>query len=124
MWIVGVVAFTLGRFAVAYGTLRKYDLNIWLFGFVDLVTAVPYAVGTARVVTSVIDRRWTAATAWIAVAAASFLAPYLYVAVAGEGMPLIVYVVLGVLVVALGANAVLSTAKKVRDGRRGVDDPG
>ena len=116
-WIVGIVAFTLGRFVVAYSTLREYDLNIWFFGFVDLATAVPYAVGTARLVTSSIDHQWRAATWWMAVAAASFLAPYAYIALAGEGMPAVVYVVLALLVGALGTNAVLGIRKKIVAGR-------
>ena len=113
-WVAGVVLFTLARFVVAYGTLRRYDLNIWLFGAVDLGTAVPYGVGTARVATSVVDRRYPAAARWTVVAAASFLAPYLYVALAGEAMPTVVFVVLGVLVAALGANAVVGVRSKVR----------
>lgn len=111
--MVGIVAFTLARFVVAYGTLRRYDLNIWLFGFIDIATAVPYGVGTARLATSIVDRRYRAASRWAVVAAGSFLAPYLYVATAGEAMPPVVYVVLGLLVAALGANAVAGVRSKV-----------
>jgi len=119
-WVIGVVVFTLARFVVAYGTLRRYDLNIWLFGAIDLGTAVPYGVGTARLVTSVIDRRPAAAARWLAVAAASFLAPYLYIALAGENMPPVVYIVVVVLVLALGTNAVLEVRRKIAAGRRSL----
>ena len=119
-WVVGVVLFTLARFVVAYSTLRQYHLNIWLFGVIDLGTAVPYGVGTARLVTSVIDRRASAATRWLAVAAASFLAPYLYIALAGRDMPSAVYLVVVVLVLALGTNAVLEVRKKVAAGRHAL----
>lgn len=121
-WIIGVVAFTVGRFVVAYSTLRQYRLNIWLFGFIDIITAVPYGVGTARLVLAMIDRKPVAAVRWGMVAAASFLAPYLYIAIAGQAMPMVVYVVLAALILLFGANAILSVRRDVRK-RRNADTP-
>lgn len=117
-WIVGVVLFTLARFVVAYGTLERYGLNIWVFGFIDIVTAVPYGLSTARLAGAIVDRNLQAATRWGAVACFCFLAPYLYIAVAGRdvGLPPIVYVVLLVLVLCFGANAIYGVARRVRGG--------
>lgn len=121
-WVVTIVGFTLARFFVARETLEGYGLNIWVFGFIDLVTALPYAIGVARVVTAMIDRNPAGASRWAAVAAASFLAPYLYVAWAGKdaGFPTTVYVVLVVLILAFGANAVWNIRRKVRAGHEAV----
>lgn len=118
-WVVGVVAFTLARFFVARETLAAYDLNIWFFGFIDLVTAVPYAIGVAKVVGALVDRDARGASWWAAVAAACFLAPYAYIALAGKDaeLPTTVYVVLGVLVLVFGGNAIWSVNRKVRAGR-------
>jgi hypothetical protein len=113
MWIVGVVAFTAARFVVAYSTLRAYHLNIWLFGFIDIVTAVPYGLSTARLAVAVVDRSFARSARWLLVASATFLAPYAYIAIAGEEMPVVVYVVLAVLVVAMGANAVLGVRRRM-----------
>lgn len=121
-WVVGIVGFTLLRFVVARETLEGYGLNIWVFGFIDLITAVPYAVGVARVVTAMIDKNPTGASGWAAIAAGSFLAPYLYIAWAGQdaSFPTTVYVVLVVLMVAFGANAIWSVRRKVRAGHEAV----
>lgn len=115
--MIGVVAFVLIRFALAYSVLAKESkITAVVFGIVDLVTAVPYAIGTARLVTSMIDRNHQAAARWGAVASASFLAPYVWIAWAGRdgNFPPIVYVVTALCVVFLGANAVLGIRRRVR----------
>lgn len=118
-WVAGVVAFTLFRLLVAKETLAQYGLNIWIFGVIDVVTAVPYAVGVARVVGAMVDRQATVATGWLLVAAASFVAPYAYVAAAGRGaaFPAGVYVLLAAVMVIFGANAIWTCVRKVRRGR-------
>lgn len=127
LWVIGVVGYTVLRFIVAYETLRKYGLNIWLFGFIDIVTAVPYAVGTSRLATTLIDRRLKQASGWAIVAAATFLAPYLYIALAGgpKGLDPTIYIVLALLVICLGANATWGVIRRVRAGRavRPVQSP-
>lgn len=123
-WVVGVVAFTLVRLLVARETLVQYGLNIWIFGLIDLVTAVPYAVGVARVVGAIIDRQAAVATGWLVVAGVSFVAPYAYVAAAGRGasFPVGVYVVLAVVMVIFGANAIWNGVRKIRRGRAALSD--
>jgi hypothetical protein len=115
-WILGVVLFTLARFFVARGTLERYGLNVWVFGFIDLITAVPYALGTARTVGALVDRDHQAIARWSLVAAVAFLAPYLYIAWAGRTatFPTVVYVVVGLLLAGFGANAVWSVRRKAR----------
>jgi hypothetical protein len=118
-WVIGVVLFTIGRFFVAYGALDRYGVNIWMFGFIDIVTAVPYGVSTARVVGALVDRRYQACTRWAFVAGATFLAPYLYLGWAGRdvGFPPIVYGVLALLIVIFGGNAIYGVIKRVRERR-------
>lgn len=118
-WVIGIVAFTLLRFFVAKETLEQYGLNIWIFGFIDLITAVPYAIGTARVVGAIVDRDLPSASKWAGIAAVSFFAPYAYILWAGQDatFPTTVYVVLGVLVAIFGANAVWGIIRKVRAAR-------
>ena len=118
-WIAGVVLFTVARFAVAYSTLERYGMNMWLFGLIDLATALPYGIATARLVGAIVDRQLQGAARWGVIASASFLAPYLYVAWAGRdvGLPTVVYVVLAILVVCFGANAILGVGRRVRQTR-------
>jgi len=122
-WVVGVVLFTLARFGAAWGALADHPRwAAWTFGVIDLGTAVPYAVGTARLVTSLIDREVQAAARWGLVAAASFLAPYLWIAWVGRdgSLPTVVYIAVAVCIVCFGANAVLTVRRKVAQGRSGL----
>lgn len=118
-WVVTIVAFTILRFVVAKGTLEEYGLNVWVFGAIDLITAVPYAIGVARVVGALVDRNLSAISTWASVAAFSFMAPYLYIAWAGRTatFPREVYVALVVLIVIFGGNAILGVRRKVRRAR-------
>ena len=119
--MIGVVLFVLIRFALAYSALADESrLTVVIFGVLDMGTAVPYAVGTARLVTSLVDRDSQSAARWGAVASGSFLAPYLWIAWAGRSgeFPPIVYVVTAMFVVFLGANAVVTVSRRVREERR------
>ena len=119
-WTVGVVLYVIARFIAAYSTLARYSrLNVIIFGVLDIVTAVPYAIGVARLITSLVDRRPQSAARWGALASACFLAPYLWIAWIGRNgqFPTIVYVVVAVLVVCLGANASYGVYRRVRAAR-------
>ena len=118
-WVIGVVLFTIARFVVAYGTLRQYGMNVWWFGVIDLATAVPYGIGTARLVTNVVDHKAQAAARWGMIAAGSFLAPYLYIGWAGrdgEFPPLVSWAVV-VLALCFGVNAAIGIGRRVRTAR-------
>lgn len=119
-WVIGVVLFVIVRFVIAYSTLAQYSrVTVVVFGVLDIVTAVPYALGTARVVTGLVDKRVAYASRWAMVACASFVAPYVWLAWAGrEDFPMVAYVVIGVLAVLLGLNAVVGIARNVRRERR------
>lgn len=115
--MIGVVVFVVIRFALAYSALAAESrATVVVFGVLDLVTAVPYAIGTARLVTSLVDHDSHAAARWGALASGCFLAPYIWIAWAGrEGtFPVIVYVVTTLFVVCFGAIAVLGIRSRVR----------
>lgn len=112
--------FVVIRFALAYSALAdQARWTVIIFGVLDIGTAVPYAIGVARLVTSLVDGRPQAAARWGAVACASFLAPYLWLAWAGRdgSFPTVVYVVTSIFVVCVGANAVLGVRRRVREER-------
>ena len=67
--------YSLFRVILAQHTVTKYGVNIWVFAIVEFGATIPYAVGTARVVTSLLDHDRTAATRWALVASAGFFAP-------------------------------------------------
>jgi hypothetical protein len=119
-WVIGVVLFVIIRFVIAYSTLARYGrMTVIVFGILDIATAVPYALGTARVVTGLVDRRVAYASRWAMIACASFVAPYVWLAWAGrEDFPLVAFVVIGVLAVLLGINAVVGIVRNVRSEKR------
>lgn len=116
-WVLGVVVFVVMRFALAYSALASESrTTVVVFGLLDLGTAVPYALGTARLVTSLVDGDHQTAARWGALASGCFLAPYLWIAWAGRDgtFPAVVYVVTAIFVVSLGTNAVLGVRRRVR----------
>ena len=122
-----MILFGLIRFALAYSALADQSRGaVLVFGLVDLVTAVPYALGTARLVTSLVDRDTQSAARWGLVASGCFLAPYLWVAWAGRSgqFPTIVYVVTAMFVVFLGANALFTVRRRVQTGRKMAAEAG
>ena len=122
-WVVTIVLFALARLVVAKEALEDYGLNIWVFAFIDLITAVPYAIGVAKVVTCMIDRDFAASTRWALVAFGSFIAPYVYVAWAGRdaSFPPAVWIALGVLILVFGTNAIVNVRRKVAQGQTPVE---
>ena len=117
LWVGITLAWGFGRVLVVWGALGRYGVNPWVYAGIELATSGPYGVATARVVTSLLDRKNQAASRWAALGLAMFLAPDLYIVVAGRGMPTYVYVVVSVLVTTLGALAFFSMRAKVAKGR-------
>jgi hypothetical protein len=117
LWVAITLAWGFCRVLVVWGALGRYGVNPWVYAGIEIVTSGPYGVATARVVTSLLDRKKQAASRWAALGLAMFLAPDLYIVAAGRGMPTYVYVVVSVLVTTLGTLALLSMRAKVCKGR-------
>lgn len=117
VWIVLGLVWAVGRVVVAKATVEKYGVNITVFAVIEILAAWPHALGAARVVTNLIDRDPHGALPWGLLLAVSHIGPELYIAVVGSHMPVGVYVSLAVIVLGLGALAVVGIAQKVRIGR-------
>lgn len=128
LWIVVGLAYGLLRVFIANATVRKYGVNIWAFAVVELGTSFPYSLGTARLVTSLIDKSHRAATRWGMLAAVCFIAPETFIVVTGERcsrrhpgrchrMPKRVYEVIGLVILVVGSLAVYGVIRKVRQAR-------
>lgn len=116
-WVVVVLAWSAARAVVVGRTLGRYGVNPWAYGALDLAVSWPYAMATAGVVTAVLDRRLKAARRSAGVAAATFLAPDLYLVLAGHGKPAFVYLVVIAVAAAFAGSALVSIAVQVRRGR-------
>ncbi len=117
VWIVLGLVWALGRVVVAKATVEKYGVNITVFAVIEILAAWPHSLGAARVVTNLIDRNPHGALPWGLMLAVSHIGPELYIAVAGSHMPVGVYVSLAIIVLGLGALAIVGIVQKVRMGR-------
>lgn len=114
-WIVTIFGYSVARALVVWPTLGDYGINPWLFLAVDVGTAWPYAYGQVRVVKAARAKDWSRVQVWTAIAALAFVAPYAYIAGAGSGdMPLLAWIVIGVLMVAFGIASVIRILRQVR----------
>lgn len=109
---VGVVVWCIVRAVPVWDGLRDAGVNPWVFIVLDLVTAVPYAIGLARVIRLAVQREFRRLPPWGAFTAGMFVAPYGYIFAVGDDIP--TYVVVALLVfVALGVASV--TARLTRE---------
>jgi hypothetical protein len=119
-WVVAVLAWSVARAVVVGRTLSRYGVSPWVYGALDLLVSVPYAMSTAGVVTNLLDRRMAAARRCCAAAVATFLAPDVYLLLAGHGKPPLVYGVVLTVAAVFACAAVGSITLKVRAGRQGA----
>lgn len=113
---LGLVLYTVGRFAAAGGTLSKYGVSAGWFLFWDVVTIPPYVWGIGRLVRSLSSpvTDWPRLAVATTVALAAFMGPYIYLFMAGaEEFPPLAWVLLGLIIGLLAANAVRDVRKKL-----------
>ena len=114
-WITGVFAFSIARALVAWPTLSQYGVNPWVFLFIDVVTAFPYALGQVKVVNGFRYKQYRGVQIWSLVVAATFFAPYVYIVIAGQKrIPAIAYIVIAVLALVFGSASILRMRNQYR----------
>jgi hypothetical protein len=117
-WILSVVGYTVLRFVIAWGAFGDHGANVWIFGFIDIATAVPYAKAVAMVCRRAAAFEWRRLATPVGIALLSFFAPYAYLWFAAGSMPNGVRIGLVVCVSVLAAAALLGVVAKVRRLRR------
>ena len=114
-WIVGVFGYSFARALVVWPTLGDYGVSPWVFLAIDVGTAWPYAYGQVRVVNEARAGEWRSVQFWAVAAAVAFIAPYAYIVGAGSGeMPLVAWIIIGVLAVFFGIASVIRVLKQIR----------
>jgi hypothetical protein len=121
-WIVVLVLYSAARALVVAPTLGPYGVNPWVFLALDVGCAFPLASGQVSLVQGLRRRNAAMVQRSMALVAASFLAPYLYLLLgAARPLPAAVYTVVGALVVGMGAATVWkvrSEAARAREAAR------
>lgn len=120
LWILSVVGYTVLRFVIAWGAFGDHGANVWIFGFIDIATAVPYAKAVAMVCRRAAAFEWRRLPMPIGVALVSFFAPYAYLWFSAGSMPSGVRVGLAICVAVLAVAATVGVVTKVRK-LRGAD---
>lgn len=114
-WIAGVFAYAVARAAVVWPTLGDYGVSPLVFLAIDVGTAWPYAYGQVRVINEARAGEWGRVQMWAVIAFLAFIAPYAYIVGAGSGeMPLLAWIVIGVLVVFFGVASVIRIVRQIR----------
>jgi hypothetical protein len=112
-WFVVVMAWCSVRIIVVAQWLVAYGVDPWMFALIDVGSAIPYAICSARLVGALVDGQPRVAMWWAAPTVATFAAPDVYIFSVGRGMPWATYVV-------VAAVAVVGAAWATRDGRARV----
>lgn len=113
-WIAGVVGYSILRAVIAWGLFRDYGVNPWIFGIIDVGTAVPYASAVAELPGSIVRGTGRKIAQHLAVAVTSFMAPYAYIWIAADDAPQDLRGGLLILVLCLLIAASIGIWKKVR----------
>lgn len=114
LWLVAVIAWAVARILAVQVWLTEYGVNVWVFAVVEIVSSVPYGIGTARCVVSLVDRRVVPAVTWGVIAAVSYLAPDVYMLSAGEDLPPLSVAIIISVVAVLGATSLVAAIRKYR----------
>jgi hypothetical protein len=122
VWVALTVGYAVGRAFIVGHVFGKHHIDPWVYGTIDVVTSIPLGIATARAVGAAIDHCWTAFRRWTALASVAFFAPDLYIVAMGRGIPIHVYIVLGVYLAITTTVALRAAWKKVRTGHHEADD--
>ncbi len=116
-WVVAVVVYGIGRSLVVWKMLAKYGVNPLTYFVIDVGSSCLYGVATARLVRSGVRRDGKKAIKWGVLAAATFIAPDVYLVATLSRAPKYLYVVIAVIVVSLGLLAVLVVRRQLLSNR-------
>lgn len=113
------LAYTVVRFIFVQVSLAGYGVNPWVFLVVDTITGVVYVLCIEQLILTFRTRQkgvWWRPVLWSGFTAMAFALPYLYIFMFSNELPLSFAIGLGVIVLALLVNAIISIARRVRSG--------
>ncbi len=117
VWLLAVAAWACFRIFAVDTWLAQYGVNTAVFAVVEIGSSIPYGIGTARCVTSLIDHRRVSAIWWGVMGVVGFIAPDLYMVTAGKSMPALTYVIIIGVFVILGSFSIVGLIRKYRQSR-------
>lgn len=116
-WVVVVVLYGVGRSLAVWKMLARYGVNPLIYFFIDVGSSWPYGVATSRLVRSAVRHDGEEAIKWGVLAAATFIAPDIYLVATLHRAPKFVYGAIAVIAVSLGSLAVLGVRRQLLSNR-------
>jgi hypothetical protein len=87
LWASSILLYTVFATIVVWKTLSKYGVNPIIFAVLDAITSWSYGIGTARLVTTLIEKKGDQLNKWVLVSAISFIIPPIYVLASATKAP-------------------------------------
>jgi len=114
LWASSILLYTVFATIVVWKTLSKYGVNPIVFAVLDAITSWSYGISTARLVTSLIEKKKDQLNKWVFISAISFITPPIYVLASASHAPKSdYYSVIGV-IAALALFSIFSLASQIR----------
>lgn len=117
-WIAIVLVWDILKTVVVDETFAKYGVNPFIYFFIVITIAVPYAVSTAKMLFAIIANQWRRALSYGAIAVVLHFIPDVYILITAKQVPRSLFDSFIVMIVIFTVFAIHGITSKVRAHRR------
>ena len=117
-WIAIVLTWDILKSLVVDKTFAKYGVNPYIYFFIVITIAVPYAISTAKMLFAIIANHWKRALGYGAIAVVLHFVPDVYILVTAQQVPRSLFDSFIVMIVIFTIFAIHGIITKVRTHRR------
>jgi hypothetical protein len=117
-WIALVLAWDILKSFVVDKTFSKYGVNPYVYFFIVVTIAVPYAISTAKMLFAILANHWRNALSYGAVAVVLHFVPDIYIFATARQVPRSLFDSFVVTIIIFTIFAVHGVVSKVRAHRR------
>lgn len=117
-WIGIVLVWDILKTLVVDKTFAKYGVNPYIYFFIVISIAVPYAISTAKMLFAILANHWRRALSFGAIAVVLHFVPDVYILVTAKQVPRSLFDSFIVLIVIFTVFAIHGIVLKVRAHRR------
>ncbi len=122
-WIALVILWAIGRAVFVKELFGSHGVNGVVYLTVDLISSIPYAIYSARLVITFINHDFKSTYRNIFVTAFFFYIPDLYILIAAHRVPSGLYAILFVTITLFSAFAVGTIARDIKKKRKSTQSP-
>jgi len=118
IWIALVILWAIGRAVFVKELFGSHGVNGVVYLTVDLISSIPYAIYSARLVITFINHDFKSTYRNIFATAFFFYIPDLYILIAARRVPAGLYAILFVTITLFSAVAIGTIARDIRNKRK------